>query len=504
MADSPEIPKILADNPAAAQRYLRMVAAVGGVPDVGDVVDDLVLEALYGPYEEVDPDNPNFVRWRYPEVEEGALADLPSGVSPDSEGEPQDYGQDDRPRHGVPTQDWLSRGLKHPAGRGWEAASDGGGAPGLPAARPGGLYGGLPAELPSHPTALDPAQQARPFCEVQYEAGFRGGARGGMAGAGGPRASAFPAGWQPGDPPLAYALEAPDPYSAPYSERSSELLPDEEGDGVPARWATASAPPAAKFDAPARARFLDALATSGNVRASAARVGVSRETAYRARRRYPDFAQLWDAALVEARAHAAGELASYALDGVPQPVLVRGELIATWRRIDARLLLAHMARLDRFAEANPRAVHAAARFDALLAAHLGQEADALMEETVEARSTAERASLGTLPPTREEVMRHAAGEALWAGDAGEDMGEGEVDSASARAGEAWDRAAEAGHALVDAALDGAALDGTGDREREAAGRNRAASVNPEVSPAGRAPPSRCRAGSAQARSRRRG
>ena len=52
MADTPEIPKILADNPAAAQRYLRMVAAVGGVPDVGDVVDDLVLEALCGPCEE--------------------------------------------------------------------------------------------------------------------------------------------------------------------------------------------------------------------------------------------------------------------------------------------------------------------------------------------------------------------------------------------------------------------------------------------------------------------
>ena len=47
MADTPEIPTILADNPAAAQRYLRMVAAVGGV---GDVVDDCVLEALYGPY----------------------------------------------------------------------------------------------------------------------------------------------------------------------------------------------------------------------------------------------------------------------------------------------------------------------------------------------------------------------------------------------------------------------------------------------------------------------
>ena len=141
MADTPQIPKILADNPAAAQRYLRMVAAVGGVPDVGDVVDDLVLEALYGPYEEVDPDNPNFVRWHYPEVEEGALADLPSGASPDSEAEQEVYGQEDRPRHGVPTQDWLSRGLKHPAGRGWEAASNGGGAPGLRAARPGGLNG---------------------------------------------------------------------------------------------------------------------------------------------------------------------------------------------------------------------------------------------------------------------------------------------------------------------------------------------------------------------------
>ena len=52
MADTPQIPKLLADNPAAAQRYLRMVAAVGGVPDVGDVVDDLVLEALYGAFGE--------------------------------------------------------------------------------------------------------------------------------------------------------------------------------------------------------------------------------------------------------------------------------------------------------------------------------------------------------------------------------------------------------------------------------------------------------------------
>ena len=45
-------PELLADNPAAAQRYLRMVAAVGGVPGVGDAVDDLVLEALQGAFGE--------------------------------------------------------------------------------------------------------------------------------------------------------------------------------------------------------------------------------------------------------------------------------------------------------------------------------------------------------------------------------------------------------------------------------------------------------------------
>ena len=40
MAHSPEIPVIPADDPAVAQRYLRMVAAMGGVPNV---VVDFVL-----------------------------------------------------------------------------------------------------------------------------------------------------------------------------------------------------------------------------------------------------------------------------------------------------------------------------------------------------------------------------------------------------------------------------------------------------------------------------
>ena len=411
--------------------------------------------------------------------------------------------------------------MKHPAGRGWEAAPDSGGAPCLPAAR----HTGLTARLPSHAAALDPAQQARPFCEAEYdalydEAGFRPGEydTGRDAAQGGMRAPAWPVGWQPGDPPLAYDLEAPDPYArclppgadphtAPFLARGPDGRDQREdltegrdaADAVPVRWTTACGLPPAKFDAPTRARLLDHLATTGNVRASAARVGISRETAYRARRRLADFAQLWDAALVEARAHAAGELASYALDGVPQPVLVKGELVATWRRIDARLLLAHMARLDRFAEANPLAVRAAERFDALLAAHLGQQADAVLEEAVEARSMAERAALGTLPPTREEVMRHAAGEAMWAAD----TDEAEAERACIQAGEAWDRVAQAGHALVDAAFEGAGI-GEGEAEGMATGRNRATPVNSAVSPAARAPHSRCRAGSGQARSQRHG
>ena len=50
-----------------------------------------------------------------------------------------------------------------------------------------------------------------------------------------------------------------------------------------------------------RVRFLDHLCFKGNVRAAAALVNVSHETAYRKRRQDPKFAGLWDAALVHAR-----------------------------------------------------------------------------------------------------------------------------------------------------------------------------------------------------------
>lgn len=112
--------------------------------------------------------------------------------------------------------------------------------------------------------------------------------------------------------------------------------------------------------------FLDHLAQHGNVRAACSRVGLSREAAYRLRRRDADFARGWGAAMVLANDAGTELLAACATEGIEHRVYYRGELIDTHRRIDARLLLAHLARLDKAAE-DKSAQADAARFDELLA-----------------------------------------------------------------------------------------------------------------------------------------
>jgi hypothetical protein len=77
---------------------------------------------------------------------------------------------------------------------------------------------------------------------------------------------------------------------------------------------------------------------------------MSRDTAYRLRRRDALFARGWDAALLLARDSVAQTLGDRALDGIEEDVWHRGELMGTRRRYDTRLLLAHMARLDKLAE----------------------------------------------------------------------------------------------------------------------------------------------------------
>ncbi|GEN99036.1 hypothetical protein NSE01_08690 [Novosphingobium sediminis] len=121
------------------------------------------------------------------------------------------------------------------------------------------------------------------------------------------------------------------------------------------------------FTAERRVRFLHLLAGTGNVRRACHAVGVSAQSAYVHKRRDPGFAAGWDAALILARDAAEEVLAERALHGVSETIFYRGEAVGSRTRFDARLLLAHLARLDRHHEQAEGAAGIAARFDEYLA-----------------------------------------------------------------------------------------------------------------------------------------
>ena len=131
-------------------------------------------------------------------------------------------------------------------------------------------------------------------------------------------------------------------------------------------------------------RFLDELARHGNVRVAAARCGVSRSGAYLARARDAAFAEAWRGALVLGRDCAVEEMAVRAIEGWEEPVFYRGRQVALRRRHDTRLLLAHIARLDKAcadgAGGEAGAEELAARFDALRGALGGEQAGASGED----------------------------------------------------------------------------------------------------------------------------
>lgn len=123
------------------------------------------------------------------------------------------------------------------------------------------------------------------------------------------------------------------------------------------------------------ALFLEHLSRHGQVRAAAQVAGVSQQTAYVRRRRDPAFAAAWDAALLHAREAAEQVLATRALHGTTETIWFRGEAVGERRRFDARLLLAHLARLDARASQAPAQVHHLAEdFDRMLLA-LAEGAD---------------------------------------------------------------------------------------------------------------------------------
>lgn len=209
------------------------------------------------------------------------------------------------------------------------------------------------------------------------------------------------------------------------------------------------------------------------MQAACARVGMSRTSAYLLRRRDAGFAQGWQAALVLARRHVEEVLATRALDGVDEAVWFHGEKVGVRRRFDARLLLAHLARLDKAAEASGGEEGGdalALRFDETLALIAGEDAAEDLPEMALDDEALERARLargmhgghaGTdapphplphplpLPPARADYV-HASAEPRWIA-----ANEAWLDTA-----EAIDRAFEEEHGIAPDDL----FDGVGARD----------------------------------------
>jgi hypothetical protein len=128
-----------------------------------------------------------------------------------------------------------------------------------------------------------------------------------------------------------------------------------------------------------RRLFLDHLAHRGQVRAACSLADMSVASAYKLRRREADFAAAWDAALVLSRPTYEEALAVRALDGLEEQVWYRGELVGVRYKQDSRLLLAHLARLDRHVETTPHAAERAGRFDELIALACGARVPEALE-----------------------------------------------------------------------------------------------------------------------------
>ena len=203
----------------------------------------------------------------------------------------------------------------------------------------------------------------------------------------------------PPEPEPGSALQPLDnapPPGRPIPGYASEAEVSAFWDGVTHGIARASAP-AAEEEAilrwrtdgwtPERQRvFVILLSLTGSVKQACEEAGLSRESAYRLRRK-PEgklFARLWDAARLIARDRLADEAMERAVYGTAEAIVYRGEEVGQRRRYDNRHLQWTLGRLDRdtshneeYAAPARRAAHA---FDALVGV-LGaapEEADAML------------------------------------------------------------------------------------------------------------------------------
>lgn len=87
-------------------------------------------------------------------------------------------------------------------------------------------------------------------------------------------------------------------------------------------------------------RFIETLAKTGCVKDAAAAVGVTKTTAYRARKRIPDFAAAWETALAMARTDIEQVAWQRAVEGADVPIVHGGKVTDTYKKpSDAMLRL---------------------------------------------------------------------------------------------------------------------------------------------------------------------
>lgn len=87
--------------------------------------------------------------------------------------------------------------------------------------------------------------------------------------------------------------------------------------------------------------FIEALAETACVETACRRVGVTRQSAYRLRRREcgAPFRAAWDNALDHALHQLEEAALARALHGVPRPIFYKGEQVGEWREYDERLTM---------------------------------------------------------------------------------------------------------------------------------------------------------------------
>ena len=95
--------------------------------------------------------------------------------------------------------------------------------------------------------------------------------------------------------------------------------------------------------------FCETLAECGNVDMAAKAVGMTRQSAYRLRRRSEgrSFSLAWDAALKIARGRLMSEVIDLASEGISETIIKDGEIVAERRRRDPRILLTVIERLNK-------------------------------------------------------------------------------------------------------------------------------------------------------------